>query len=448
MKVCKNRIIGKEFKLIFLSILISLFILMGHDGLCEEKTAEQKSVDAPLKWGIAMGLRSATIPFDANKSTVNDVVPLIFYENGPLFIDGLEFGYRVWETEKWQLSPFARYRFFDIPMEYQNEVRESGLDVGGQFAYHFSNWFHLDFELLSDQSGRWHANLVPGFKWEQGRWEFRPSARFRWKSADFNNRYYGLGRERPGSAVDTQIAADIRFHVWRNLYLLGRGSILFLDSDTRDISFVDDSTQAEAFLGVGFFNDKKEPVDTLVSKPYIRLAHGWGTESNLGEIVTGGTKSDPYNNQLTSVFFGVPLADELFTLPIATYLTPGLVHHHSSDVQDRSTEYVLAVKFYYTIKWPTPWRLGFAEGVSYVDRIPYLEEKDMQEKGYRPSQLLNFLDFSVDLSLGHLFRVDWMEDLWLGYSIHHRSGIFSTSSAFGRISGGSNYNTVYLQYHW
>jgi hypothetical protein len=198
------------------------------------------------------------------------------------------------------------------------------------------------------------------------------------------------------------------------------------------------------FFGIGFFNDKKNPVDTLASKPYIRLAHGWGTESNLSEILSGNTEKDPYNNQLTSVFFGVPLADELFTLPIATYLTPGIVHHHASDVQDRSTEWVLAVKFYYTIKWPTPWRLGFAEGLSYVDRIPYLEEKDMQEKGYRPSQLLNFLDFSVDMDLGQLFRVQWMEDLWLGYSIHHRSGIFSTSSAFGRISGGSNYNTVYF----
>lgn len=448
MAVRNNETIDSHLKRFLFGLLVSLLILIGNDALCEEKKIEQHHVHAPEKWGIAMGTRSATIPFDANKSTVNDVVPLIFYENGRLFIDGLEFGYRVFDNEKWQLSPFARFRFFDIPEEYQNEIRESGLDIGGQFRYRFADRFHTDLEVLSDQSGRWHANLAPSFEWEQGRWEFRPSVRFRWKSADFNNHYYGLGRENPGSAVDTRITADIRFHAWRNLYLLGRGSILFLDSDTRDISFVDDSTQAEAFLGIGFFNDKKDPVDTLASRPYIRLAHGWGTESNLGEIVTGNTESDPYNNQLTSVFFGVPLADELFTLPIATYLTPGIVHHHSSDVQDRSTEFVLAVKFYYTIQWPTPWRLGFAEGLSYVDRVPYLEEKDMQEKGYRSSQLLNFLDFSVDLSLGHLFRVERLENLWLGYSIHHRSGIFSTSSAFGRISGGSNYNTVYLQYYW
>jgi len=431
-----------------MELLLSLLILMSHDAFSGEQNLDPQGVRAPEKWGIAMGIRSATIPFDANKSTVNDVVPLIFYENGRLFIDGLEFGYRLFQTGNWQLSPFARYRFFDIPEEYQNEVRESGLDLGGQLTYHMTDWFHMDFEVLSDQDGRCTANFTPVLTFERGSWDFKTVARFRWKSADFNNRYYGLGRENPGSAIDAQIGADIRFHVYRNLYLLGRASLLMIDSDTRDISFIDDSTQVEAFLGIGFFNDKNNPVDTLASRPYIRLAHGWGTESNLNEILTGDTESDPYNNQLTSVFFGVPLADELFNIPIATYLTPGIVHHHSSEVQDRSTEYVLAVKFYYTIKWPTPWRLGFAEGLSYVDRVPYLEEKDMLEKGYRPSQLLNFLDFSVDMDLGHLFRVGWMEDLWLGYSIHHRSGIFSTSSAFGRISGGSNYNTVYLQYHW
>ncbi|WP_419662266.1 putative MltA-interacting protein precursor [Desulfosarcina variabilis str. Montpellier] len=437
-----------KVKTILLGLSIALLILIGHNAFCEEQPPENHQTRAPDKWGIAMGLRSATIVFDAEKGVVNDVVPLIFYENGPLFIDGLEFGYRLFQKEKWQLSPFARYRFFDIPERYQNEIRESGLDMGGQFTYHFTDWLHTNVEVLSDQSGRFHANLAPGINFERGIWELRSYARFRWKSAAFNDRYYGLGREDPGMAMDAQLAADIRLHVWRNLYLLARGSILFLDSDTRDVSFIDESYQSEAFLGIGFFNDKKDPVNTLASKPYVRLAHGWGTESNLGEIMTGNTESDPYNNQLSSVFLGVPLADRLFTLPIATYLTPGIVHHHSSDVQDRSTEYVLAVKFYYTIKWPIPWRLGFAEGLSYLDRIPYLEEKDMQEKDYRPSQLLNFLDFSLDLSLGHLLRVEWMEDLWLGYSIHHRSGIYSKSSAFGRISGGSNYNTVYLQYHW
>ena len=39
-----------------------------------------------------------------------------------------------------------------------------------------------------------------------------------------------------------------------------------------------------------------------------------------------------------------------------------------------------------------------------------------------------------------------MQDVWLGYSIHHRSAIFESASRFGWIKGGSNYNTIYLQF--
>ena len=57
-------------------------------------------------------------------------------------------------------------------------------------------------------------------------------------------------------------------------------------------------------------------------------------------------------------------------------------------------------------------------------------------------------DVSIDLNVGDLFRADSVRNLWFGYSLHHRSSIFETSSAFGRIRGGSNYNTLSLQYHF
>ena len=159
--------------------------------LAKRTQLKKKKTKAPEKWGIAMGIRSAKIPFDANKSVVNDIFPLIFYENGRLFIDGLEAGYRLFQGKNWELSPFGRYRFFDIPAEYQNAIREGGLDLGGQFTYHFSEWFHTDFEVLSDQSGRIYANLTPSFEFERGDWDLRSYVRFRWKSAEFNDRYYG-----------------------------------------------------------------------------------------------------------------------------------------------------------------------------------------------------------------------------------------------------------------
>lgn len=38
-----------------------------------------------------------------------------------------------------------------------------------------------------------------------------------------------------------------------------------------------------------------------------------------------------------------------------------------------------------------------------------------------------------------------LNNVWIGYSLHHRSAIFEKASQYGRIKGGSNYNTLYLQ---
>jgi len=397
-----------------------------------------------------MGLRYAAIPFKTEQDSTYDIVPLIFYDHGRVFIDGLTGGFRFYDSDKWQFSAIGRYRFSDIPAEYQNQIREDGLDVGGQLKYRITDDWDVDFEVLTEERGYVHANVITKYRYASDLWEVEPFFRLRWKSDDFNNNFYGLGVYTPNNAFDYQIGSDFRYHIISNLYIIGQATLTILDDNTRNLEIIDKGTQGAVFAGIGFFNEKKNKSDKIYldSKPYVRLAHGWATPSSVGDIFTGNTRTDEFDNQLTSLFLGVPLSDTLFTLPINVYLTPGAVYHHSSEVQNSIWEYVLAVKFYYTVKWPTPWRIGFAEGISYMNEVSYIERQYLERQGYRPSELLNYLDFSFDVSLGHLFNSKPIEDLWLGWSVHHRSGIFSTSSAFGRISGGSNYNTVYLQYHF
>ena len=179
---------------------------------------------------------------------------------------------------------------------------------------------------------------------------------------------------------------------------------------------------------------------------YLRVAHGWATPSNIGDILAGDTEKDEFNNQLTSVFYGLPLTDEVFSLPIELYLTSGVAWHWKSDVQDSEQEYQLAIKAYYTIHWPVRWRIGLAEGLSYISDVTYIEKTEMEKKGYQPSKLMNAIDFSVDINLGDIFNTHALTGTWLGYGIHHRSSIFESASQFGRIKGGSNYNTIYLQF--
>ncbi|MGW8227610.1 MAG: MipA/OmpV family protein [Gammaproteobacteria bacterium] len=427
-------------------LLISLSLLFSSPSIAKEYTE-------PKVWGIAMGLRSAEIPYQAQEDTVSDVIPLIFYDDdGRFFLRGLTAGFRFYNQDAWQFNAIGRYRFTDIPAEYQNVYNRNAYDLGLQLQHQFSPGWYLDLEVMGDRHGRIHSNVRANYDWGKGNWELFPYANLRWKDADFNNYYYALSDvtgETTGSAFDFTLGTEARYHVASNFYLIGRAQVTALDKDTYDLDIIRNQFPTEIYLGIAFFNDKKTTSRrSITTKPYVRLAHGWATPSNLGEIIKFDWEDDPYNNQLTSIFYGHPLTDKLFGIPFDVYLTPGLVYHHSSEVQDNFPEYVLAVKAYYTFKWPLRWRLGAAEGLSYVTQIPYIENTELIEKGYQPSKLLNFLDFSLDMNLGDLFRAQSMKDLWFGWSIHHRSGIFETSGMFGRIKGGSNYNTLYLQYHW
>ncbi|MBW3140918.1 MipA/OmpV family protein [Ferrimonas balearica] len=403
-------------------------------------------------WGIAIGARYADIPYDTDVDQVMDITPLMYFHTERFYLHGLEAGFHLWNDEKHQATLFSRYRFFDIPEEYQNEVREDSFDTGLRYRYIPWDNAYLDAEVLSDGSGRSYGHFRYGFFHQEGALEVRPTLQIDWRSEQFNSYYYGLDRVDAGADLGATVGFELRYHVWSNLYLMGSANASILGGELADLPTLDSRYNLETFIGFGFFPEPSErgklwESDALEGH-YVRLATGWATESNIGEILAGDRVKDPYGNQLTSVFWGLPLTNELFGLPIDIYFTPGLIYHHSSEVQDPTYEGVLAVKAYYNFDWPIRWRIGVAEGLSYVDEITYIEQIEMDRKGYRPSNLMNYLDLSFGANLGDLFGIRELDPLWLGYSLHHRSSIFETASQFGRIKGGSNYNTVYLQWHF
>ncbi|MDN3613795.1 MAG: MipA/OmpV family protein [Vibrio gallaecicus] len=405
------------------------------------------------EWGIAAMYRVATIPFNTAEGdqTVSSFVPMLFFKNDYVYIDGTEMGAYIYQTEDelWSLNAISRMRFIDIPASEQNAIEGDTADFGAQLAYQLDDTWEIETEVMSDDGYRFHGNLRAKGYYQSGDWELTPSATLRYKSSDFNSYYFALEGDNVGAGADLNIGLDARYHVVSNLYLLGSTSITRLDDNAYDSRIINDRYQSEFFIGFGFFNDKeKAPKPQLSNAPYLRVAHGWATPSNIGDILKLNTEKDEYNNQLTSFFYGHPLTDELFGVPIDIYLTPGIVHHWNSDVQSSSTEYVVAIKAFYTFDWPTQWRFGLAEGMSYVDSITYIEAKEMEEKGYTASHLLNYLDISLDVNVGDLINEKDLDNLWVGYSIHHRSAIFENASQFGRIKGGSNYNTIYVQYEF
>lgn len=447
-------------------------------------------------WGIAAGYRSAMVPFASNENTVEDFIPLMFYEGETFFIRGLTAGAHLYQEDQLQINALGRYRFFDIPKEYQNLVREDSIDLGLEFKYQIDENWYSSLELMSDTDGRFYSSINTGLRLESGDWDILPYAKLRFKTDDFNDHYFGLDgfsdplnpnntfNNKIGSGLDLTIGSEFRYHVSSNFYLLGRAQLTALDEDTRNSRSIDEDVYGEAFLGIAFFNDKTRKKSSLDMKPYIRLAHAWATPSNLSEIIRFNSQDDDQNNQLTSIFYGHPVADNLFGIDaLDIYMTLGYVYHHNSSAYTQTLEpgkginspefsnakgnscdgvspcsitynsqptheYVLGIKAYYNMTWPFHWRFGFAEGISYIESVSNIEQREMDRKGYRASNLMNYLDLTVDFSIGKALKAPELKDWYLGMGVHHRSSIFESSSAFGRIKGGSNYNSIYLQHHF
>jgi len=403
-------------------------------------------------WGVAIGVRTTANIFDTGDNSVNSLVPLLFYQGKRFYLDGLEGGLHLYSNNSWQASLFGRLRFFDIPEQYLNEYQGNTVDAGARLRYMIDNDTHLDFEVLSDQFANSHANIRIAHRFEQNDFEFTPYFNLRFTSSGFNDRYYSLvwlGNESIDGGVDYQAGARVKYHLVSNLYLLGALGFRWLDNSVRDADAVKRSWEAEAFAGFGLFNeDHKQRQQDIGLKPYLRLSHGWATSSSLGDVLIGDINSRDNHNQMTSLFYGYPLTDTLFGLPIDIYITPGFAFHYSSQDQNGAQEYVVAIKAYYTIKLPIRLRFGAAEGFSYISEVTSLERRNTASEGYEPSKLLNYLDLSLDINVGDIFRFDQLEDLWIGAALHHRSAIFESAQQFSGIAGGSNYPSLYLQYHF
>ncbi|MDO6496876.1 MipA/OmpV family protein [Photobacterium sanguinicancri] len=435
------------------AMLPTALFAQSDKNLSETASVEElrETREAEKNWGLAAVVRKASIPYaqgaGVDDSSVMTFVPMMFYRGDKFYINGTETGYQLYQKEEFSANAVLRMHFIDVPAVYQNQIGGDTGMGGIQLKYQWNDNVYSFAEIVTDPNAHFQANLEVGAKYEVGDWYFHPSATLINKTSDYNTHYYGFNKENLDAGSDIKVGGKTRYHVTSNLYLLAGAYATRFDGSVRHSETVDQNWQTEFYAGFGFFNDySKTNRSSISTKPYLRIAHGWATPSNMGEILAGETVKDEYNNQLTSVFYGHPLTDELFGIPLDVYLTPGLVTHWGSEVQDFTTELVVAIKAYYTVNWPVKWRLGVAEGLSFVNDITYIEKSEMERKGYEPSKLLNYVDLSLDINIGDLINKKELDNVWLGYSMHHRSAIFEQASQFGRIKGGSNYNTVYLQF--
>ena len=447
--------VSKLTAFILLLLLLSTTLIAQNSG--KKDWSEEN-------WGIGLAFRFASIPFSTDEKSVASVVPMIFFENELFDLNGFEYGIKLYKTGNWRFSAIGRRHFFDAPADVQNEIQGDNIDFGLQARYALPHSLYLEAEIMSDiviTNDVWRGNPSSNLRLvhELGKKGMKLDSYFelKLKSSKYNSWYYGLNQVDVNAGVEMSLGFTANYQIISNLYIFGAGKLTLLDGNVRDVQIlnngvnvsVNSDVHAEVFFGVGFSNDVTKPrKEKLRNAGYWRLGQGFATPSTLAQIFHFEAVPDSNNNKLTSIFYGHPLTDELFGLPLEIYLTPGFTWHWKSDVQPNSFELNLAIKLYFIIKWPIRWRLGAAEGISWVNKVPYMEANSLADKEYKPSNLMNFLDFSIDFNIGDIFGSEPMKQWWLGYYIHHRSSIFETAQHFGRISGGSNYHTIYLLWNY
>ena len=428
-----------------LLLLLLLLSLSATEFIAQENGHD---IQAEKPWAIGLTVRTATIPFAVQGSkAVASVVPMLFFRGNYFYMRGIEGGLNFYKSDKWKFTAFGRLHFFDIPEEYQNQAQGDAVDWGLRANYALTNWSFTDFEIMSDWSGNVSANLHLGYRKETKNFRFDSFFELKWKSSKYNNFFFGLDTLAPGAGFDMSVGLITDYHIASNFYLFATGKVTLLGKKTRDVDFINSDVVAEAFVGFGFSNDRTKPrKKKLENKPFIRIAQGFATPSDLANIIRFKSEPDTNGNKMTSIYYGHPLTDRLFGIPIHIYLMAGAVYHWPSAVQNDALEVDLEIKLFYVVPWPIRWRLGAGEGFSYVNEVPYVERNELENKGYVPSKLMNHLDFSIDFNVGDIFGDEFLKHAWLGYGIHHRSSIFETAQQFGRISGGSNFNTFYIQW--
>ncbi len=446
----KTRILGRL-------IVLAMLTLPGI-GRSEDSAPPVESGSVQADWGIGVAVRTAPVPYVSDNDTVSSFVPMLFHEGDRWFMRGIAGGLHLTRDQPFELNAIGRLRFMDIPAEYQNTLQGDNVDFGLQL-HQEQRWGWWEAELLTEDKGNWQANARIGHSQAAGRWSVSYDLTAEFASADFVSHYYALEpltRRSADASLNVSAGLLARYDLWSDLHLIGALRYRAYGSEIKSLPTIHRSDSYEAWLGFGFFQDRGtpqflgKPAERIVTdrsiplRPNLRVMHAWATPSSLGEVLSGNIKSDPYNNQMTSIFYEYPLTDRLFNWPVQIMLGTGYAQHWSSAVQDQTFELAAKIHLYYTFNWPIRVRLGAAEGFSWIEEPTYMETLKMTENGYRTSKLLNFLNFTLDINAGDLLRSRRLHGVWFGVSTHHRSAIFESASQFGRISGGSDYPGFHL----
>lgn len=192
--------------------LIPALLLPPCQALAGPEQPDPNAGGRPGKgWGLGLGVVSSPRPYVGLDHELFPV-PLVKYERGGFFIEGIRVGYRWTGDGGWGFGLFAMPQFAgldpdDSPFLAGMEERETSVDAAASVSWsdrHLELGLTAYADLLGRNDGR-RLRAEAGFPFEAGRWRLTPSVGMVWYDDDFVNYYAGV---RPAEALPARPAYD------------------------------------------------------------------------------------------------------------------------------------------------------------------------------------------------------------------------------------------------
>lgn len=417
--------------------------------------------------GLGLAMRFENSPYRGG-GTRNDFVPLYIYEGKRVFLETYRFGLKLNETPDSRFDVFLGYRFEGFPYDHIPASlagmanRGPGVDIGLAYQQR-TPWGTLSAEVLHDAAGGSDGSEVRAgyrYDWSHGNLKLQPHLTIAARDSSLNNYYYGVRQSEataarpayePGRGVNAEIGLSAVYRISERWRLLGGISARRLSAGIRTSPIVQDRTQIAGLLGLAYDFSPDHDAWPEGRPLIVKGLYGKATDCDFAKVMLLKcfSTSTVDNTRITAIELGRPFIERLNGWPLDFVGYLGALHHNERGLQENSWQLNAYMKGYY---YGFPWsehvrtRLGLGTGVSYAQRVPFVEIRDQIARGRSSSRLLNYLDLSADVSLGDLIGSRSMRDTYLGLGVSHRSGIFGTSRLLGNVNGGSNYIYSYLEW--
>ena len=425
-------------------------------------------LSVPGSAGLGLVFRTERSPYEG-AGFRHDFVPTYLYEGKRFYLHASRAGIKLLDdVGPHRFDLILDYRFEGFPYDKIPQSlagmrnRSPTLDFGAAYRYR-TNWGDLKADLLHDAynlNNGSELRLGYSYDWHSGRVHLRPAITVSARSAQLNNYYYGVAADEataarpaynPGAGIDTWVGVYGMYDLtdkWRLLAALGVSTI---SATVRASPIVrDERIQPAAFVGVAYdFGSYRDPHPD--GNPlYVKLLYGKATDCNFLPTVTlrCGSLSTQDSTRVAGIELGKPFMEQVHGWPLDFTGYAGLLHHDENGLQRDVWQLNLYMKAsYYGFPWGdrVKTRLGLGVGVSFTDHILFVEQRDQVRRGRNTSKILNYLDPTIDVSVGDIAGSRSLKETYFGFGVSHRSGIFGTSQLLGNADGGSNYIYSYIE---